>query len=88
MKHTPGRRRVPEKRRESLASGGQGGDATVAKIPWTPGCECSRPSFLRPITFADGLRPWTSPVAVSPSSCTSWCRKLGPQQSRRRQYWA
>jgi len=22
------------------------------------GCECSRPSFLGAITFADGLRPW------------------------------
>ncbi|BCS98843.1 hypothetical protein DSLASN_44750 [Desulfoluna limicola] len=33
------------------ASGGQG------MIPWTPGCECSHPSFLGVITFTDGLRP-------------------------------
>jgi len=37
--------------RTKHASGGQG------MIPWTPGCECSRPSFLGSITFADGLCP-------------------------------
>jgi len=36
----------------TCAFGGQG------MIPWTPGCECSEPSYLRFVTFADGLRRW------------------------------